>query len=1208
MNIQLDAAPTVSAAGPNQIICGNSATLAGNTPVVGTGQWFIMSGTGGNVTTPTSATSPFTGTPGQTYVLEWRISNGSCPTSVSSVTIRLDATPTVSNAGAPQIVCGNFTTLNANVPTVGTGQWAITAGAGGTVSDINSATSGFTGTPGVTYTLSWTISNGSCAASVSSVNIQLDAAPTVSAAGPNQIICGNSATLAGNTPVVGTGQWFIMSGTGGNVTTPTSATSPFTGTPGQTYVLEWRISNGSCPTSISSVTIRLDATPTVSNAGAPQIVCGNFTTLNANVPTVGTGQWAITAGAGGTVSDINSATSGFTGTPGVTYTLSWTTSNGSCAASVSSVNIQLDAAPTVSAAGPNQIICGNSATLAGNTPVVGTGQWFIMSGTGGNVTTPTSATSPFTGTPGQTYVLEWRISNGSCPTSISSVTIRLDAAPTVSNAGAPQIVCGNFTTLNANVPTVGTGQWAITAGAGGTVSDINSATSGFTGTPGVTYTLSWTISNGSCAASVSSVNIQLDAAPTVSAAGPNQIICGNSATLAGNTPVVGTGQWFIMSGTGGNVTTPTSATSPFTGTPGQTYVLEWRISNGSCPTSVSSVTIRLDATPTVSNAGAPQIVCGNFTTLNANVPTVGTGQWAITAGAGGTVSDINSATSGFTGTPGVTYTLSWTISNGSCAASVSSVNIQLDAAPTVSAAGPNQIICGNSATLAGNTPVVGTGQWFIMSGTGGNVTTPTSATSPFTGTPGQTYVLEWRISNGSCPTSISSVTIRLDAAPTVSNAGAPQIVCGNFTTLNANVPTVGTGQWAITAGAGGTVSDINSATSGFTGTPGVTYTLSWTISNGSCAASVSSVNIQLDAAPTVSAAGPNQIICGNSATLAGNTPVVGTGQWFIMSGTGGNVTIPTSATSPFTGTPGQTYVLEWRISNGSCPTSISSVTIRLDAAPTVSNAGAPQIVCGNFTTLNANVPTVGTGQWAITAGAGGTVSDINSATSGFTGTPGVTYTLSWTISNGSCAASVSSVNIQLDAAPTVSAAGPNQIICGNSATLAGNTPVVGTGQWFIMSGTGGNVTTPTSATSPFTGTPGQTYVLEWRISNGSCPTSISSVTIRLDAAPTVSNAGAPQIVCGNFTTLNANVPTVGTGQWAITAGAGGTVSDINSATSGFTGTPGVTYTLSWTISNGSCAASVSSVNIQLDAARQYQQPVLIRSSAVTVQRLLVIHQ
>ena len=929
--------------------------------------------------------------------------------------------------------------------------------------------------------------------------VTIDQPPTASNAGTNQAVCGTGVTLAANTPIVGTGAWSIVSGLGGTVTAPGNPTSTFTGIAGTTYVLQWTISNGTCvPPSSSTVNITLDPTPTVSNAGAPQIVCGNFTTLNANVPTVGTGQWAITAGAGGTVSDINSATSGFTGTPGVTYTLSWTISNGSCAASVSSVNIQLDAAPTVSAAGPNQIICGNSATLAGNTPVVGTGQWFIMSGTGGNVTTPTSATSPFTGTPGQTYVLEWRISNGSCPTSISSVTIRLDAAPTVSNAGAPQIACGNFTTLNANVPTVGTGQWTITAGAGGTVSDINSATSGFTGTPGVTYTLSWTISNGSCAASVSSVNIQLDAAPTVSAAGPNQIICGNSATLAGNTPVVGTGQWFIMSGTGGNVTTPTSATSPFTGTPGQTYVLEWRISNGSCPTSISSVTIRLDAAPTVSNAGAPQIVCGNFTTLNANVPTVGTGQWAITAGAGGTVSDINSATSGFTGTPGVTYTLSWTISNGSCAASVSSVNIQLDAAPTVSAAGPNQIICGNSATLAGNTPVVGTGQWFIMSGTGGNVTTPTSATSPFTGTPGQTYVLEWRISNGSCPTSISSVTIRLDAAPTVSNAGAPQIVCGNFTTLNANVPTVGTGQWAITAGAGGTVSDINSATSGFTGTPGVTYTLSWTISNGSCAASVSSVNIQLDAAPTVSAAGPNQIICGNSATLAGNTPVVGTGQWFIMSGTGGNVTTPTSATSPFTGTPGQTYVLEWRISNGSCPTSISSVTIRLDAAPTVSNAGAPQIVCGNFTTLNANVPTVGTGQWAITAGAGGTVSDINSATSGFTGTPGVTYTLSWTISNGSCAASVSSVNIQLDAAPTVSAAGPNQIICGNSATLAGNTPVVGTGQWFIMSGTGGNVTTPTSATSPFTGTPGQTYVLEWRISNGSCPTSISSVTIRLE--------------------------------------------------------------------------------------------------------------
>ena len=601
---------------------------------------------------------------------------------------------------------------------------------------------------------------------------------------------------------------------------------------------------------------------------------------------------------------------------------------------------------------------------------MGTGQWFIMSGTGGNVTTPTSATSPFTGTPGQTYVLEWRISNGSCPTSISSVTIRLDAAPTVSNAGAPQIVCGNFTTLNANVPTVGTGQWAITAGAGGTVSDINSATSGFTGTPGVTYTLSWTISNGSCAASVSSVNIQLDAAPTVSAAGPNQIICGNSATLAGNTPVVGTGQWFIMSGTGGNVTIPTSATSPFTGTPGQTYVLEWRISNGSCPTSISSVTIRLDATPTVSNAGAPQIVCGNFTTLNANVPTVGTGQWAITAGAGGTVSDINSATSGFTGTPGVTYTLSWTISNGSCAASVSSVNIQLDAVPTTSVAGVDQNICGPSTTLAANTPTLGTGAWSIVSGIGGNVTATGNPVSAFTGTPGETYVLRWTITNGVC-SNFDDVKVELKRIPDAD--AAPQTICSNSSSSvaisNPNLVPGTTYEWTvfsstnvtnvsgITSGTGSPISQVLASTNG-TAIGTITYEIT-PVANG-CYGTPIQVTVTVTPVPVMTNPPTSLIqdICSGTTLAFVPTSTFGatyTWQSTIIETVPGSLTgVSANGTGAINDTPinsaTASAVIIYKItpSNGSCSGAATNLVVTVRPVPDA--FAADQTICSGQTT------------------------------------------------------------------------------------------------------------------------------------------------------------------------------------------------------------------------------------------------------------------
>jgi len=80
--------PTTANAGPDQSLCGaTSATLAANTPVVGTGLWSIASGLGGTVVTPTAPNSQFNGINGNTYHLVWSISNGGC---VSRDTVLID--------------------------------------------------------------------------------------------------------------------------------------------------------------------------------------------------------------------------------------------------------------------------------------------------------------------------------------------------------------------------------------------------------------------------------------------------------------------------------------------------------------------------------------------------------------------------------------------------------------------------------------------------------------------------------------------------------------------------------------------------------------------------------------------------------------------------------------------------------------------------------------------------------------------------------------------------------------------------------------------------------------------------------------------------------------------------------------------------------------------------------------------------------------
>ena len=1265
VTITVDAAPTAAVAGPDQVLCNTTTTLAANTPVVGTGSWSIISGTGGTIDAPASPTSSFTGTAGQTYQLRWTISNASCAPSSDDVQIIFESNPTPAAAGDDQVVCATTTALAANTPSSGSGEWSIISGVGGTIANPSSPTSNFSGAVGTTYQLRWTITNGSCPPSSDEVEIRFDQLPTTANAGPDRSICGVSHVLEANAPTVGTGAWSIVSGNGGSFADPAVHNTTFTGVQGTTYVLRWTITNGSCPASLDDVQIRLDAPATTADAGPDQVICATNTTLAANTPAVGTGSWSIVSGTGGVLTNANSPASGFSGTAGTTYTLRWTVTSGACAPSSDEVTITLEGIPTTAIAGPDQTICGISAVLAGNTPAVGTALWTIENGTGGSIVDASNPASGFNGVAGNTYTLRWTISNGTCTDSFDEVQITMDEAPTVAAAGADQTLCNTSTVLNANTPTVGTGTWTITSGTGGTVADPSNPGSAFSGVAGTTYTLRWTISNGACAPSSDEVTITLEATPTMAIAGDDQDVCGTSTTLAGNAPVSGNGMWTIENGAGGTLANPTSPTSGFdgiagntytlrwtisngsctpsfddvvisfdqaptvatagpdqnlcntstalvgnapvsgsgiwtiesgtggivadpgnptsnfTGTAGETYVLRWTISNGSCPPSSDQVQIIFDGTPTVANAGSDQVVCGSSVNLSGNAPVVGTGVWTIESGAGGTLASPTDPASEFSGVAGVPYTLRWTISNGSCAPSFDEVEITFNEVPTVANAGQDQSVCGVSTLLTGNTPAVGAGMWTIISGTGGSVATPSDPASQFTGVTGTTYEVRWTITNGICPATNDNVMITFELPPTTAAAGSDQEICGPTTTLAANVPVSGTGAWTIESGTGGVIADASSPTSDFSGTPGQTYSLRWTITTP-CGNSTDDVDITFFEEPTVAAAGPDKTICGTEV-LEGNAPVTGTGIWSVVSGSGGFFADENDPTSTFSGMAGSVYILRWTISNGTCVDSSDEVEITIDSnSPTVADAGPDQEVCGNITNLAGNTALVGTGTWSVISGAGGTIVDINDPWSEFTGIPGTTYELRWTIANGvgACSPSFDDVVIELQDAPSLSLAGSDQSLCATSAILDANTPVSGTGLWTILSGTGGVVTDVNNPVSAFTGTSGMTYILEWSISN-SCGVSTDEVTITFENNPTVADAGPDKTVCGT-TALEANSPAPGTGVWTIENGAGGVISDPADSFSAFVGLAGTTYTLRWTISNGTCTPTFDEVEITFD--------------------------
>jgi hypothetical protein len=108
--------------------------------------------------------------------------------------------------------------------------------------------------------------------------------------------------------------------------------------------------------------------------------------------------------------------------------------------------------PTTSNAGADQNVCGVNTTLGANSPAVGTGSWSIISGAGGTLSTPASATSSFSGTSGVSYVLRWTISQSGCTSSIDEVTVLFNALPSGN---------GNLAGITSLCPGV-TGNYSVT--------------------------------------------------------------------------------------------------------------------------------------------------------------------------------------------------------------------------------------------------------------------------------------------------------------------------------------------------------------------------------------------------------------------------------------------------------------------------------------------------------------------------------------------------------------------------------------------------------------------------------------------------------------------------------------------------------------------------------------------------------------------------
>lgn len=972
-------------------------------------------------------------------------------------------------------------------------------------------------------------------------------------------------------PVAAASSWNFGDGTTSVLHNPPAHNYP---TPG-TYLISLTTTAANGCVNISSGSVTVNATPTMNQPPNIAVCAGTNIPISNFVsnPTGATFAWTNSNPAIGLAANGNGNTPAFIAVNNTTATIVSTitvtpTENG-CAGTPVNYTITVTPAPTVANAGPAQNVCATNATMAANVATVGTGLWTLVSGAG-TITSPNSPTTGITALGAGANVFQWTITNPPCASSSSQVTITSSNTTTVAAAGPNQTVCGNTATLAGNVAVIGTGTWTLVSGAG-TITSPNSESSGITGLGVGANIFEWTIANPPCAPTTSQVTITSGAVPTVANAGTNQTVCGTTATMAANTASAGVGTWTLVSGSG-NISLPNSEITTITGLGPGANVFQWTIDLLPCPNTSSQVTITSVAVPTVAVAGPDQTICGTTATLVGTAATIGTGIWTVVSGSG-TITTPSSETSGITALGAGVNVFDWTISNAPCPSTSDQVTITAGAPPTVSNAGPNQTVCGTTATLAGNPAVTGTGTWTLVSGSG-TITNPVLENSGVTGLGVGANVFQWEIDNLPCPPSTSQVTITSVPVPTVAVAGPDQTVCATAATLAGNIAAIGSGLWTLVSGAG-TITTPSSESSGITALGIGANVFDWTIANAPCPSTSDQITITGGNPSTVANAGPNQTVCGTTATLAGNAPAAGAGNWTLVSGAG-TITNPSLPNSGLTSLGFGANVFQWEIDNLPCPPSTSQVTITAVNVPTVSVAGPNQNICGTTANLAGNLVTTGTGLWTLVSGSG-TITIPSSESSGITGLAAGANTFDWTISNAPCPSSSSQVTINVGLIPTVAAAGPNQTVCGTSATLAGNQATSGTGTWSLISGAG-TITNTALENSTVTALGPGANVFQWQIDLLPCPATTSQVTITSVAIPTVAAAGPNQTVCGTTATLAGNTATVGTGLWTLISGSG-TITTPSSETSGITGLGAGPNVFEWTISNPPCPFTSSQVTI-----------------------------
>jgi hypothetical protein len=597
------------------------------------------------------------------------------------------------------------------------------AGTGGDITfSVNPATT-------TTYNVLATVVATSCSLEMtdkSTVTVNpLPALPTVS----NIEYCQNATATALTATALAnhTLQWYGTNSTGG--TASTTAPIPVTTTVGvTTYYVSQKNNTTGCEGARASITVTvnaLPALPTVSNID----YCQNATAaaLTATALANHTLQWYGTNSTGGTAS--TTAPTPSTTTAGtVTYYVSQKNNTTGCESARASITVTTNALPILpSVSNVNYCINATATPLTATALANHTLQWYGTNSTGG--TASTTAPTPATTAAGTTiYYVSQKNNTTGCEGARASITVTVNALPTVSTPAATLQV-GSVMTAN---PSAG-GTW--TSSDPGVATITNGGL--ITGIAEGTVTFTFTNTTTGCINTTASVAV--NDLPTVILPS-NKLCVGSTMTLS-----PGTGGTWLSSDVGvatidnaGLVTGISAGTVTFTFT---------EISTG---LSNTTPTVTVSDIPTVS-LPSNNLCVGALMTLS---PSVG-GAWESSDATVATIDNTGLVTGISAGT------VSFTFTETSSGCSNTTTSLTVNALPVVNAAAG--VCVGGSITLSPSTG----GTWVSSNN---SIATITNA-GVVSGVSEGSVTFTFTSTSTSCSNTTQAVTVApLPAKPTITSS------------------------------------------------------------------------------------------------------------------------------------------------------------------------------------------------------------------------------------------------------------------------------------------------------------------------------------------------------------------------------------------------------------------------------------------------------